>query len=86
MPLSFPLYTLNSELCHQFINVAANNQELAPVNNLQTSKKPEVKHFILSNPRRPSRPLIFVDTHGFDQTKESDDAILKRITRWLKDS
>jgi len=72
----------------QFINIAA-GKKVAPVNDTQTNRDVNVRHFILQNPRREGpepRSLVFVDAPGFDHIDVSDEEIIAAICEWLRTS
>ncbi|THU87668.1 hypothetical protein K435DRAFT_867056 [Dendrothele bispora CBS 962.96] len=70
-----------------FINTASNRPNTALVNESITSESVEIMHFTIPNPANPSeRPIIFVETPGFNHIKVNDFEILRHISEWMSRS
>jgi len=67
-----------------FINAAA-GRAIADVNHNLTSGELAVRDFVVHHPQT-GRPLIFVDTPGFDHYSASDWEVLNKIIQWLRNS
>ncbi|THU96281.1 hypothetical protein K435DRAFT_858681 [Dendrothele bispora CBS 962.96] len=70
-----------------FINTASNRPNTALVNESITSESVEIMHFTIPNPANPSeRPIIFVETPGFNHLKVDDYQILRLVSEWMAKS